>query len=337
MPYCTNCGEEVTDDQRYCSYCGEPVGDASRRGGGREGHEHPEPGSQDDPSAGRAADDPTAPSTDTGGFEGDPPPEGYEDPPGVGTGRERTSPVPDTIGLYSSSLRQILGLPVMLAGLFLAWLGFFLFDLVSPAAQLPGIVLSGLLGLFVAGMIHVAVEHARDGRESTAGEQASRVTSAFAGLVGIWILFVPAMLLGFAFLLLPGLYIAGRLFLAFPACVLDGESALESLSTSWELTSGISLKPFGLLFVAFLSAIILSVLFSLVASGIVFASGADIPTDADQSPNDVAQQLADQPRFIVAAALSQSAALAIVVGAVQVAAARLYLTLRYGASEPGPS
>jgi len=331
VPYCTNCGEEVTDEQRYCSYCGEPVGDVSRREAGGRG--------QPDQPASQAHDpqnDPPDRATQPGGFEGDPPPDGYEDPPGVGQRRDRQSTVPDAIGLYGSSLRQILGYPVMLAGLFLAWLGFFLFDQVSPAVQLPGIVLTGLLGLFVAGMIHVAVERARDGQEPTTGERASQVTSAFAGLVGIWLLFVPAMLLGLAFFLLPGLYIAGRLFLAFPACVLDGESALESLSTSWELTGGVSLKPFGLLVVAVLAALILSILFSLISPGLVLASGADVPAEPGQPADEVADRLADQPRFLVAAALSQSAALAIVVGAVQIAAARLYLSLRYGGHKSGP-
>ncbi len=320
MPYCTNCGEEITDEQRYCSYCGEPVGGGGRRKR-KEAHQEHEP--------------PQEPATaDTAGFEGDPPPEGYEDPPGVATPRTERSGTPGTLDLFGTSVRTILGLPLLVGGLIIVWFGFFMFDTTATALQLPGIILSGLVGLFIAGMIHVAVEADRDGDDSTLGDQASRVGESFLPLVAVWVVFIPAMLIGLAALLLPGIYIAGRLFLAFPACVLDGESPVESLSTSWDLTSGISLKPFGLLLIAFVSALVLSVVLSIIALSLLLAGGADLPVDPGTAAPEAADELANQPAFLIATALSQALALAVVVGAVQVAAARLYLTLRYGG--PGP-
>ena len=321
MPYCTNCGEEVTDEQRYCSYCGEPVGGGSRR---KREEAHPEHEQVQEPAA-----------TDTGGFEGDPPPEGYEDPPGVDTPRTQRSSTPGTLDLFGTSVRTIFGLPLLVAGLVVAWFAFFMSDTTSTALQLPGIILSGLVGLFIAGMIHVAVEADRDGDDSSLGDKLSRVGGSFLSLVAIWVVFVPAFLVGLAALLLPGVYIAGRLFLAFPACVLDGESPLESLSTSWDLTRDISLKPFGLLLVAFVSALVLSVVLSIIALSLLLAGGADLPVDPGTAAPEAADELANQPEFLVATALSQALALAVVVGAVQVAAARLYLTLRYGGSGPG--
>lgn len=316
MPYCTNCGEEITDEQRYCSYCGEPVDDARRERSGtpRQEHDHnAEPG-----------------------FEGDPPPEGYEDPPGVDTPRSQRSGTPGTLDLFGTSVRTALGLPLALLGLAVAWSAFFLFDTTTATLQLPGIVLSGLVGLFVAGVIYVAVEDDREGEPSSLADQASRVAGSFLPLVVIWVLFVPAFLFGLALLLLPGLYIAGRLFLAFPACVLDGHSPLDSLSTSWDLTSDVSLKPFGLLLIAFVSALVLSVLFSIVALSLLLAGGADLPVDAGDAPSEAADDLATEPAFLVATALSQALALSVVVGAIQVAAARLYLTLQYGDTGPAP-
>ena len=336
MPYCTNCGEEVTDEQRYCSYCGEPVGDVSRRERGkRTQREHPDrPGPQDDDPTGGAADR----SLDTGGFEGDPPPEGYEDPPGVGTNGRRSSPVPGTIDLFGSSMRGIFGQPLLLAGLFVAWLGFFLLYFFAPAGLSLAVVVAALFGLFVAGMIYVATEHDRDGEPSSVGTQAQRVLGVFLPLVGVWVLFVIPFGIGLTFLLVPGLLVGSRLFLAFPACVLDGEGVFDSFSTSWELTSGLSLKTFGLLFLAVLSVVVLVIVLSIVTTGILLAAGADLPTDAGTPPAEAADQLdlTDYPALLVAASVSYSISLAIAVGAVQVAAARLYLTLRYGGRDRAP-
>jgi len=202
----------------------------------------------------------------------------------------------------------------------------------SPILSLVGNVIS----VFAAGIAHRYADRIVAEETPDIGEAAAEVARRMLSLIGILILYGIAVVLGTLALVLPGIYLALRLQLAFPACVLDDQSPLESLSTSWDLTSGISLKPFGLLVAAFISAVILSILLSLVASGIVLASGGEVPTDTGQSAGEVAEQLADQPRFMIAAALSQSIALALVVGAVQVAAARLYLSLRYGGHEPTP-
>jgi hypothetical protein len=331
VPYCTNCGEEVADDQRYCSYCGESVGDAARR-------EHDDHGQRDQPGRHeRGPRDHQSPDRtgDVGGFEGDPPPEGYEDPPGVGAGRSTRSPGPGTVELFTSSMRAIFGYPLLLGGLFVAWLGFFLLYFFAPPGLSPAVLLTGLFGLFVAGMIHVGTEQDRDGEPTSVGTQARRVLGSFVPLVGIWLLFVIPFGIGLTFLLLPGLFIGSRLFLAFPACVLDGEGVFDSLSTSWNLTSGISLKTFGLLFLALLSVVALVIVLSVFTTGILLAAGADLPTEAGSSPTEAAEQLelTDYPTLIVAASVSYAISLAIAVGAVQVAAARLYLTLRY--STPG--
>lgn len=335
MPYCTNCGEEVSDEQRYCSYCGEPVGDGSRETPTQ--HETPDRHDpQDNDSTTRPADTATSQSADTGGFEGDPPPEGYEDPPGVGTGRSTHSPVPGAVELFSSSVRAIFSYPLLLGSLLAAWLGFFFLYFLAPPALFPTTVLPGLFGLFIAGILYVAIEHDRDAEPTDFGTQAKRVVSSFLPLVGVWALFVIPFGIGLFFLLLPGLYIGSRLFLAFPACVLDGEGVFDSLSSSWNLTSGISLKTFGMLSLATLSVVILVIVLSIFTTGLAIAVGADLPADPGVSPAETAEQLTptDYPGLLAAASVSYSISLAIVVGAVQVAAARLYLSLRYGGPEP---
>jgi hypothetical protein len=226
----------------------------------------------------------------------------------------------------------------LLGSLFVGWLAFFLVYFFAPAALPLAAVLAGLFGLFVAGMIHVGTEQRRSGDQSSAGRQARRVSEGFLTLAGVWILFIVPFLVGVGFFLLPGLLVGSRLFLAFPACVLDRESVFDGFSTSWDLTKGIGLKTFGLLFLASVSVIVLVVVLSIFTTGIAVAAGADLPAEAGASPTEAAEQLdlAEYPGLLAAASVSYSISLAVVVGAVQVAAARLYLTLRYGDPDPNP-
>lgn len=362
MPYCTNCGEEVTEEQRYCGYCGERIGDGSRksrgsghrsrgsRGGkpggggadrpgaaertsqrGRDSGRQPPGGSADSQKSTRQPEQTSGYSSETGGFEGDPPPKGYEDPPSV----RQSHPVDGiqrkgTIELFSTSLRQIFGLPVVFLGLFLAW--FIASSLIIIPAEfgLVGLLFSGILGLVVAGMAYVYAERELRGESATAGEAASQVFSQFLSLLAIWLLFIPVFVLGLFLFILPGLYIGGRLLLAFPACVLDRQGALDSLSTSWELTSRVSLTSMGILALATLTFFGLALVLAIPQNIIFSALGVEL---AAFETLEEALEVMDDPQLAAVNAFFQAIALAIPTGLVQIAGARLYLQERYGASE----
>jgi hypothetical protein len=71
-------------------------------------------------------------------------------------------------------------------------------------------------------------------------------------LIGISIVVGVATIIGYAFFVLPGLYIEIRLGLAWVACVVDGEGVGDSLSTSWDVAEGNLVKLFGIQVVTWL-------------------------------------------------------------------------------------
>jgi len=70
---------------------------------------------------------------------------------------------------------------------------------------------------------------------SQAFNQASR---RLLHLVLVYILFVGLVFAGFIALIIPGLYVSCRLTFSLYATVIDNSSAVDSLSSSWELTKG---------------------------------------------------------------------------------------------------
>jgi hypothetical protein len=340
VPYCTNCGEEVTEEQRYCSYCGEFVGD----------------GEPDDHSHGaeqRAA-------TDRDGRERRPAraAEGERETQRSGRGtdsdgadrvaRERYGRQPEaemlpsrgTFQTYFDGLRESIRIPVALLVSFLGWalfsvplLFFFAWVLVTgpvgmspviPILLIPPSVAFGLLGI---GMALYATEYQYKDGEITSKTAAKQSINRFVPLLGVWLVFMVAFSVGFQLLVLPGLYIGGRLLLAFPACILDGESVRDSISISWELTRGDSLKPMGFL----LSAVILSFLSSLLLSipqGLVY-SVLDVSISQAEGPFGLFE-LVDDPAFVVVYAVFNGLAIVVPSVGVQIAAAHMYLENRYG-------
>lgn len=320
MPYCTNCGEEVTENQRYCSYCGEPVGDHAARDGRRDSGDAEDrsrraPDSQP-PDAGQSGDH----DTGTGGFEGDPPPAGYEDPPSVrepAAGASRTG----TVELFSSSLRKIFTIPVALLGIFAAWFIVSSLVLLPPELGLAGLLFAGVVGLVAAGVAYVLVDGDLRGEETTVADAASRVFGQFFPLLAVWLLFVPVFLFGLSAFLLPGLYVGGRLLLAFPACVLDGKGTLDSLSTSWNRTRGRGLTTMGVLAFAVLTFFLLAFVLAIPQNIAFAALGVDL---AEFETLEEALALIEDPQVALVSAFFQALALTVPVGAVQVAAVRLY-------------
>lgn len=89
-------------------------------------------------------------------------------------------------------------------------------------------------------------------REELAGntpafeEASSQVIDRFLPIAAVSIATALIVGIGLVLLILPGIYLALRLSLALPACVLGEEDIVDSLKTSWGLTSGILTKIFKL-------------------------------------------------------------------------------------------
>lgn len=316
MPYCTNCGEEVTDEQRYCSYCGEPVGEDAdgghdhRRGAGegRDRREHR--------SSTAEAHDGSAADRQQGEWHGEPP-EGD------------LLPRRGTFETYYDGLRESVGLPLVLGLLFVAWALTAVPSVVPTSIGFLVFLGSAAVGLLGAGVAYVYTDYSYRDETVTAAAALRQTVDRALPLAGIWLLFVIPFSVTLP-LIIPPLYIGGRLLLAFPACVLDGEGVRESLSTSWGLTRGDSLKPMGFLFAMVVTAFALSLVMA-IPQGIIY-SALDLGVNDAQTFEELVE-LASDPRFAAVNAVFSGLTMMLPVAAVQIAAAKMYLDKRYGVRE----
>ena len=133
-----------------------------------------------------------------------------------------------------------------------------------------------LLGLvlvvFVDGIAHRFAYAETAGEQTTIGEEAGPVLKRLLSLLGAFVVYIVAVVIGFIFLIIPGIYLGLRLALAFPAIVIDDKRAFEGLSTSWDVAHGNLLKLLGisvLAIVVALSTIIVAGAFSAALDSIV--------------------------------------------------------------------
>ncbi|MEF8936725.1 zinc-ribbon domain-containing protein [Halovenus amylolytica] len=334
MPYCTNCGEEVTDEQRYCSYCGEPVGGGNRRDNRPREQATPDR-DQSPPERGQpAADDrQPEPASGAGRQQSGHQQAGPRTGPATGGRARDVGPRTGTVELYVGSLRRIFSHPLPLLAIFVAWFVFSAQILLAPTAALLVSLLSGVLGLVAAGVLYLRTDAELTGEEVPISAAYAEVFGAGLSLLVVWLVYVIALSVGLALFILPGLYLGGRLLLAFPACVLDGEGAIESLKTSWQLTSPVSLKPIGFLLLAFVTLIGLTLVLVIPQAVTLGIFGVELPAVETVETIEDALDIFDNPRYILINSFYQAIALAIPVGAVQIAATRLYREQR-PAGEP---
>lgn len=291
MPYCNNCGEEVSSGQQYCSNCGEPVGSRSRddqqRRGSQDGDQRAGGAEQnqaggwgeDDQAGGGGWNEETA---EQGGWDGDqatrqrggqsgrgPPAEGRGGgggpPPGQGAQAPRPYPeIPrkSAIDTISESTNWLLSVPILL-GLFVAVRVVSALASVAPAGLSVILTIAGFLAaILVAGMSYVYAENKLRDEPSDPETAASIVRDQFLPFLVVFIVYSIAVVIGLALLIIPGLYIGARLFPALPACILDKYSISDSLSIGWDIGGENILKLLGI----FLLYVIPSAFVSIVGA-----------------------------------------------------------------------
>ncbi|MEG4303112.1 hypothetical protein [Microcoleus sp. D3_18a_C4] len=72
----------------------------------------------------------------------------------------------------------------------------------------------------------------------TVGQAFNQANRRLLHLILVYIMFVVLVFAGFIALIIPGLYVSYRLIFSLYATVIDNSSALDSLSSSWNLTKG---------------------------------------------------------------------------------------------------
>jgi hypothetical protein len=136
-------------------------------------------------------------------------------------------------------------------------LGAVLWSLIAVAVSLVGY-------FWLQGALVEAVRDVRDGRaDASVGELFSRTQPRLPALIVAGILAGIGIALGLLLLIIPGLFLLSRWFLITPAIVLEGRSAGESFSRSWELTRGHLWPALGL--------VVLTILIAIVGGAIVGA------------------------------------------------------------------
>lgn len=194
---------------------------------------------------------------------------------------------------------------------------FLLLAVLNAGVQL--VPLAGLLGT-LAGLVCSAVAHlyAADivaDRQPALGDHVGTAVRRLLSLVGIALATAVAVGIGTLLLVLPGIYLAVRLSLAPVACVVDGEGAVDSLSTSWTVAEGNLLKLFGI----------------TLATGLVSIAALAAVAVAGGFVEPILQQ---DRRALFTVLLVASPVSAVVNPVSQLAHARVYLENRDGTDEP---
>lgn len=135
-----------------------------------------------------------------------------------------------------------------------------------------------LLNIFVGGAACIYAERELEMRsmDSEAVElplatALREVAPRILALVAIYIVYFIALVVGLVLLIAPGIYLGARLGLAFPACILDGKSPAESLSTSWRLAESSILELATVLVLTGVVLLIVNALVSVALIGFLIA------------------------------------------------------------------
>jgi hypothetical protein len=166
--------------------------------------------------------------------------------------REETREVPrkNALSTLAQSLRWLVGLPVLLAAFLLTRLLGSLSSFLDPLFGLVFLPLNIVLSFGLWGLAYVYADRQIREAEGTFRDAVRAVLDRIGPLIVLAVFYGVLVLLGLVALVLPGIYVATRLALAFPACVLDNQGVSESLSTGWETADGNLAKIFGILLVA---------------------------------------------------------------------------------------
>ncbi|AFZ05662.1 Glycerophosphoryl diester phosphodiesterase, membrane domain protein [Oscillatoria nigro-viridis PCC 7112] len=100
----------------------------------------------------------------------------------------------------------------------------------------------------------------------TVGQAFNQANRRLLPLIGVYIMCLLLVSAGFIALIIPGFYVSYRLIFSSYATVIDNSSALDSLSSSWELTKGrwwlVFRSTLLIFFVLFVPILLISLLIS---------------------------------------------------------------------------
>ena len=111
-------------------------------------------------------------------------------------------------------------------------------DNLGSAAVVFNIIYSFVAIPFLSGAMIFYTYRSLTRNQVTVSQAFNQANRRLQHLILVYIMFVGLVFAGCIALIIPGLYVAYRLIFSLYATVIDNSSALDSLSSSWELTKG---------------------------------------------------------------------------------------------------
>jgi membrane-anchored glycerophosphoryl diester phosphodiesterase (GDPDase) len=139
-------------------------------------------------------------------------------------------------------------------------------DTIGSAAVVFNIIYSFVAIPFLSGAMIFYTYRNLTRNQVTVGEAFHQANRRLLHLVLVYIVYSVLVLVGLIALIIPGLYVSYRLIFSLYVTVIDNSSALDSLSSSWELTKGrwwlVCRASFLILFVVFVPILLIVLLIS---------------------------------------------------------------------------
>jgi Membrane domain of glycerophosphoryl diester phosphodiesterase len=155
------------------------------------------------------------------------------------------------------------------------------FDLNSTETVDSGTALAGTLVAaaiqFAAAALAVAacfkaISAAYLGERAGVSESLRYALGRLLPLLVAYILVVVIVAIGFVLLIVPGVWLATKLSMVFPAVVFERKGPFSAMGRSWSLTGGNFWRTFGTLLVVFLITFVLQLVFGGIAGGLLGVS-----------------------------------------------------------------
>lgn len=141
------------------------------------------------------------------------------------------------------------------------------------AGTLVSALLQSLAGTLAMGACFKAISSAYLGEHTGVAESLryalGRIVTLIVAFIVIGILLIPA----FIALVIPGVWLAVKLSMAFPAIVFERAGPLAGIGRSWTLTRGAWWRTFGTLVVIFLITWVMQIVLAAIAGGIAGGAG----------------------------------------------------------------
>lgn len=154
------------------------------------------------------------------------------------------------VGTVAEAARWSLGFPALIA-LFLA------VDVIDAAGGSAAVSLvRWLAAVYAGGVAYVYAEAQLENRTVSFDEALGQAADHFLSLLGVAVVYAVAVFVGSVLLVLPGIYLAARLLVAFPAVVVDDVGFAEALGRGWDAGGGNVLKLLGIMLLLLVPALV---------------------------------------------------------------------------------